>query len=342
MTYVFNYVPIDSVRIGDGSVNEISSIIPKEKNSRTIIVTGRSVSETAFYEGVFSKLVEIKQFKTISQHSPMEEINQISEEIKNKGIEFIISVGGGSVTDSVKVIRSIVSPEIKQIAVPTTLSAAEFSHIAGYTEDGEKKGVRDKALTPRYVFLDPNATLETPDTLWRSTGIRALDHAIESTLGNGFKDLRINFSRHAIEKLFGNLQGNWKDQRLECQIASWYSYMDVYDSEMGYSHLIGKVIGAKWKIPHGITSCITLPEVLRYYSLNPQKALAKLAGLFTGEKDESKAVEELADKVDQFITELGLRKKLSDYGIGENDLDFIMEKVGTTDHKFKEYLENML
>jgi alcohol dehydrogenase class IV len=342
MTQVFNYLPIDSLSIGEQSVEEIGNLIGKERGKEAIIITSKSVSQNSFFKKVVEELPESKVFCGITQHSPIEEINAIADEIKGKNVEFIISIGGGSVIDSTKVVRSIVNPDIPQIALPTTLSAAEFSHIAGYSEKGEKKGIRGKKLVPKYIFLDPNATLETPTVLWRSTGIRAIDHAIEATMGNGFIDIRVQFSRISVEKMMMNIEGNWTDKRQECQIASWYSYLDVYDSEMGYSHRIGKIIGARWNIPHGITSCISLPEILRYYSKQPSRGLSQLAVSLTGEKEGSKAVESLADRIEEFIKDLGLSKKLSDYGIKEDDLEFIAERAGQNDQRFKEHLKNML
>lgn len=342
MTELYNYLPIDQISIGEQSIEGVSSLIGKEQLKDTIIVTSNSVSQNSFFKKTAEVFSESRVFNSISQHSPVEEIDSIAKEISGRKPKFIISIGGGSVIDSTKVIRSRVGTSIPQVAIPTTLSAAEFSHIAGYSENGEKKGIRDKSLVPKYVFLDPNATLETPTALWRSTGIRSIDHAVESTLGEGFVDLRISLSRLSIEKMLGNLVGDWTDSKQECQIASWYSYMDVYDSSMGYSHLIGKIIGAKWNIPHGMTSCITLPEILRYYSAAPPNSLASLAKSLTGETDESKSIEVLADKIETFINELGLNKKLSNYGIKEEDLAFIAEKVGQKDEVFMEHLKNML
>jgi alcohol dehydrogenase class IV len=342
MTELYNYLPIDQISIGEQSIEGISSLIGKEGSKDTIIITSNSVSQNSFFKKATKVLSDSRVFNNISQHSPIEEIDSIVAEFKGKKPKFMISIGGGSVIDSTKVIRSKVDPTIPQIAVPTTLSAAEFSHIAGYTVNGEKNGIREKNLVPRYIFLDPNATLETPTALWRSTGIRAIDHAIEATLGDGFIDLRVNFSKLSIEKMMGNLEGNWTDKRQECQVASWYSYMDVYDSPMGYSHQIGKIIGAKWNIPHGMTSCITLPEVLRYYSSNPAKGLSNLAVSLTGEQDPSKALQALAEKIEAFINEIGLEKKLSDYGIGEEDLIYIVDKLGQKDEALTEHLRNML
>ncbi len=342
MSQLYNYLPIDRISIGEKSVEEITALIGKENLKDAVIVTSKSVSQNDFFKKASELLGDSRIYNTITQHSPIEEIDSIASDVREKGIKFIISVGGGSVIDASKVLRSKVGVQIPQIAVPTTLSAAEFSHIAGYTENGEKKGIRDKALVPRYIFLDPNATLETPTALWRSTGIRAIDHAIEATLGDGLTDLRVSFSRMALAKMLENLEGNWTDRRRECQIASWYSYMDVYDSPMGYSHLIGKVIGAKWGIPHGITSCITLPEMLRYYSKSPPSGLASLASAIMKENDPSRAVAELADRIQAFIKEMDLSRKLSDFGVRSEDLTYIADKVAQKDEAFMEHLKNIL
>ncbi|MEM0133873.1 MAG: iron-containing alcohol dehydrogenase [Thermoplasmatales archaeon] len=342
MNQLYNYLPIDYVSIGEQSIEGIHSLIGKDQIKDTIIITSKSVSQNSFFKKVEESFPESRVFDSISQHSPIEEIDSIVNEISGKDVRFIISIGGGSVIDSAKVVRSKTSTGIPQIALPTTLSAAEFSHIAGYSEDGIKKGIRGKDLVPKYIFLDPVATLETPTKLWRSTGIRSIDHAIEATLGDGLTDLRINFSKLSIEKMMQNLEGNWTDNKQECQIASWYSYMDVYDSPMGLSHQIGKIVGAKWSIPHGITSCITLPEILRYYALSPPQGMAKLATEITGEKDESKSITVLAENVESFIKELGLESRLSEFGITEEDLSYIADKVGQNDEPFMEHLGRLL
>lgn len=168
-----------------------------EDREKSIVVTNNSVSQALFFKKISDSLAGSKIYNTVTQHSPIDEIRKMAEEVRGKGVKFFVSVGGGSVIDSVKVLRSLVDMQISQIAIPTTLSAAEFSHIAGYTENGEKKGIRDKKLAPKYVILDPEVTLETPTDLWRSTGIRAIDHAVESTLGDRVLDIRVQMARMA-------------------------------------------------------------------------------------------------------------------------------------------------
>jgi len=337
----FNYLPIDTVFIGRSASEVLTGLLKKDQAGRIAIITGRSVSGTSYFKNLTSLNSSWKVFRNISQHSPIDEIREVANEIRDTGIEYLISVGGGSVIDSAKMIRSMISTEIQQIAIPTTLSSAEFSHIAGYTENGEKRGIREKRLVPKYIILDPDATLETPEILWRSSGIRAMDHAIESSLGSGMIDLRIQFSNISLNKLFANLAGKSREEREECQLASWYSYFDVYDSEMGFSHKIGKIIGARWNIPHGITSCITLPWVLRYYSLTSPVGLSKLSMLVTG-RGGKEGIEMLADKIEEFVRDLSLTRKLSDFGISIEDVDYIMQKIDSTDDRLREQIINML
>src|SRR5207249_820582 len=73
---------------------------------------------------------------------------------------------------------------LAHLAIPTTLSAAELSGLAGFTteDEHEKVGLRSAALIPRAVLFDAELTLETPLALWLSTGIRAVDHAVETML----------------------------------------------------------------------------------------------------------------------------------------------------------------
>src|SRR5690606_11955526 len=72
-------------------------------------------------------------------------------------------------------------PVVRQIAVPTTLSAGEFNPLAGCTDPRRKvkEAYVHPLLVPRAVVLDPAATVHTPDWLWLSTGVRAVDHAVE-------------------------------------------------------------------------------------------------------------------------------------------------------------------
>ena len=78
------------------------------------------------------------------------------------------------------------APTVRQISVPTTIAGGEFSANAGVTNTATKvkESVRHPLAIPRAVILDPAITLHTPDWLFLSTGIRAVDHCVEGLCSN--------------------------------------------------------------------------------------------------------------------------------------------------------------
>ncbi len=76
----------------------------------------------------------------------------------------------------------VISPSLPLIAIPTTLSAAEFTSLAGVTDERgpRKEGYDYPGMAPDIVVLDPAMTISTPSRLWFGTGMRAIDHAVET------------------------------------------------------------------------------------------------------------------------------------------------------------------
>src|SRR5207249_2152772 len=113
--------------------------------------------------------------------------------------------------------------------------------------------MRDSKLLPDVVIYDAELTLKTPMELWLSTGIRALDHAVEGFLADGEHPLNDVMALEAIRRLFDSLPRAKSDPedagiRTENQLAAWFSFTLPGASAAGLSHVMGKQIGAR----HGI------------------------------------------------------------------------------------------
>ena len=258
----------------------------------------------------------------------------------------MISLGGGSPIDATKVVVKELSENFNQepvphLAVPTTLSAAEFSHSAGVTDEklNRKTGYRDVRMTPRIIFLDPELTASTPGWLWASTGMRSLDHAVEAICSPRHQTYVDTLAFEAIRLLFHKLQAstnNPEDLKVRgaCQLAAWMSNAGAYSVGTGLSHAIGRTIGATWNIPHGITSCLTLAEVMRVQAERIPKTLALIAeaeGANVEHLSDESAASLAADKVADLVKELGLSKRLRDYNIKKEDLPQIARDAGQPD-----------
>ena len=99
--------------------------------------------------------------------------------------------------------------------------------------------------------------------------------------------------------------------RTENQLAAWFSFTLPAQSAGGLSHVMGKQIGARYGVPHGVTSCLLLPHVMRYLERRTPDRMSLLAGA-TGRDP--------ATRVHGLIELLGLPQHIAAYGIGEPEL----------------------
>jgi alcohol dehydrogenase class IV len=337
----YSYLPIERVHFGPGSISRLAEELDKIRSQRPFVITGQTIAEkTNLVDTVEKssgrKLVGV--FSGVKQHAPVSGIKRAIDEAQRVRADSLISLGGGSPIDSAKVVvkelsENFAKPTIAHLAVPTTLSAAEFSHSAGTTDDTTKRktGVRDPRLVPRFIFLDPKITIDTPAWLWASTGIRSLDHAVESIYSPRHQPYVDTLALESIRLLFQNLKRSTNNPteiapRLACQTAAWMSFAGVQSVGTGLSHAIGRRIGATWNIPHGITSCLTLAEVMRQQARKYPDRLTLIAeaeGQDLKGLSKDKQAEYAADRVQELVKELGLSKRLRDYGIKREDLPSI-------------------
>jgi len=297
-------------------------------------------------------------FDRMPPHTPRRAVIAAAEQARKAGADLIATIGGGSITDGAKAVQLCLAndvrdadalddyraikgpdgitgpppcraPSIRQISVPTTLSGGEFSAIAGVTDERRKvkELFRHPLIMPRAVVLDPAVTVHTPEWLWLSTGVRAIDHCVEgicSGHANAFADAQalhgLSLLTHALPRVKDNpadLQA-----RLDCQMGTWLSMGPLASGvPMGASHGIGYVLGAAFDVPHGHTSCIMLPAVMRWNkTVNAQRQALVAAAMGHPGED---AGEVLA----AFIEGLGMPRSLRAVKIGSENFDRIAEQA---------------
>jgi maleylacetate reductase len=325
----FNYANPRAIHWGQGSLVQLAPELKRLQVTRVALVTNRSlVAQEKLLSRVRGALGDAEALTTevIGAHAPMSEIEAAIEHTTEIGVDGIVSFGGGSAIDAGKVIavkladrHGLAYRGLPHIAIPTTLSAAELAGSAGYTDEkGDKAGMRDVRLLLDSVIYDADLTLATPMSLWLSTGIRALDHAVEAFMADGSHPFSDVMALDSIRRLFDSLpraRAAPEDAgvRSENQVAAWFSFTLPGASATGLSHVMGKQIGARHGIPHGVTSCLLMPHVMRYLSRDKPERMARL-GAATG------SVKDAPGDVEALIASLGLPQHIGEYGIGEPEL----------------------
>jgi maleylacetate reductase len=324
---LFAYSNPRAIHWGPGSVSVLGEELAHLESHRIALVTTRSlVAEERLLSVVQRALGDARVAVTVvvSQHAPMTQVEAGIRMAGEAAVDGVVSIGGGSPIDAAKMLAVRLADRggraargLPHIAVPTTLSAAELAAGAGYTDDaGNKAGMRDPRLLPDAAIYDAELTMATPMALWLSTGIRSLDHAVEGFVADGLHPFSDVMALEAIRRLFDSLpraKAGPSDisVRTENQLAAWFSFTLPGPSAGGLSHVMGKQIGARYGIPHGVTSCLLLPHVMRYYETRMPDRVALLSAA-TGPDP--------AERVQGLIKSLGLPQHIAAYGIGEPEL----------------------
>ncbi|KDN50293.1 hypothetical protein RSAG8_01629, partial [Rhizoctonia solani AG-8 WAC10335] len=153
----YSYSKLKYLHYGLGSISKLPETVKRlGACRRELILTGKSVSKSPIFEDTSKVLgpAHVTSFTDIGQHTPVAGIKAALEILKEKDADIIIALGGGSPIDAAKAIsyyrnQSTGQGFLKIVAIPTTLSAAEYTQNAGYTgEDGHKVAVSDPELVP--------------------------------------------------------------------------------------------------------------------------------------------------------------------------------------------------
>jgi maleylacetate reductase len=329
---------------------------------KVFITTSKSVAQSALLASVIDDLGDLHAgtYAGITAHSPRPCVVEGAEMARKAGADLIVAVGGGSVIDATKTIlialwqnvttvdeldahragkpkegaappsEAIRPPAdaIRMIAVPTTLSAAEFNAFAGISDP--RKGIKEsfghRLIVPRVIVLDPAATLATPMDLMLSTGLKAVDHAVERLCSQQAHPFVLGTATEALKLLARALPGHKANPddmatRLDLQFGMWLSIgAGSSGVGVGASHGIGHVLGAACHVPHGHTSCVMLPSVLRW-NLPANAERQKRVGEAFGKPDAA-----AGDLVEGLVKSLGLPGRLSEVSVGRDRFREIAEK----------------
>ena len=365
----FNLTRLERVISGPGKIEALGAELERRDLKRALVVTGKTLGKSPLLAKVTGALGArcAGVFTGVRQHVPISAVRELLAEIERLNADCLISFGGGSPIDCSKVaafavlngrdpLAAALAPgsaptaaeaargrEITHLAVPTTLSAGEYTHGAGVTDESTrvKEAVYDPRILAKTVINDPLLTLETPDWLWFATGMRALDHAIESIYSTRHQLLSDTLASKAIELLDAHLGASIKTSGAEqiehrgfCQLASWLSIFGALNTGFGLSHILGHQIGPKWDIPHGVTSCITLPHVMRFMAeMAPQRfePIAKGFHVAFDPANPKPGALACADRTAKFIAQFDVPHCLHDAGVQKNEVG---EIAGTVEHHF--------
>jgi len=358
------FPPQERLIFGPGCINQLADEVDALSTKRAFVITGKTIAKktdllTRVQQILGKRLAGV--FFPISQHVPRGDVIAAASQARDAKADVLISLGGSSPVDGAKAAalclsegvvsrdqlddyrkgdpqeKPIQGEAIPHIAITTTLSAGEFTCGFGITDEARlvKEIYGAPQFIPRVVMLDPEATVFTPPWLWTSTGIRAVDHAVERLYSPNHQPLVDTLCIQALRYLFQNLRQSIREPydlqiRLFCQLGAWMSAIGFISVKTGISHAIGHQLGSRCNVPHGQTSCIMLPHAMAFNLSAATDRLALVAGAAGDDLAELKGEQAAAAAVDvvgKLVKDLDCPTRLRDVGVKESDFTLLAEAV---------------
>lgn len=348
----FEFYGPTRVVFGKDTIKELSRLIPRD---RKILMTygGGSIKKNGVYDQVKKALAgyDLLEFGGIEPNPKYETLSKAIEIVKREGVNFLLAVGGGSVLDGTKFIAlaskydgddaydaimkrgELPDSAIELgdvITLPATGSEMNCGGVISRISTSEKLAFHHPDVFPKFSIIDPSVTFTLPEKQTINGIVDTFVHTMEFNctydVNSPLQDIwAMGILRTLIAeapKVLANPQDYDARANLfwcaTCGLNYWISCGVPQDWS---THMIGHELTAFYGIDHGQSLAIVEPRLLRNQKVAKSQKLAKIAREVFGinEPVDLKAADMAIDKIEEFFNSIGMKTKLSDYGIDANE-----------------------
>ncbi|NKM65520.1 iron-containing alcohol dehydrogenase [Rhizobium leguminosarum] len=352
----FTFQTPSNIRFGAGASSKIGELLKGYKAAHVLLVTDEKVRAAGLTRNAETAIVEagiaLTVFDGVVVDAPSHVIEAAAEICRERGVDAVVAIGGGSALDTAKLVAYLAKTPDKLddiygndkatgdrlplLLVPTTAgTGSEVTQISIVkTPANEKKAVISPRLLPDWAILDPELTLGLPPHLTAQTGIDAVVHAIEAYTGKIKKNPTSDqFALKALALLAANLRkvytdGSDLEARSEMLLGSMLAGMAFTNSPVAAVHALAYPIGEIFDEAHGLSVALVLPYVLEFNRSAAEALYAELSDViqpgYRRQSDAADAVAFIAE-IEAICRDCGVPGSLSAIGIGEGDLSKLAE-----------------
>lgn len=360
-----NFIYANPVKIifGKDTIKEIVNEIPK--GSKVLMTYGGgSIKNNGVYDQAVKALstYEWYEFSGIEPNPHYETCMKAVALIKEKGIDFILSVGGGSVLDATKFIAAAVCfeggdpwqilskrSEVKKalpfgdiITLPATGSEMNAGAVITRAETQEKLAFGSPYTYPKFSVLDPTVTYSLPPRQIGNGVVDAFVHVMEQYLT--YSESNALLQDHMAEAIVKTLviEGPKAlvtptdyDVRANLMWASTWAlngWISQGVPEDWATHMIGHEITAFYGLDHAQTLAIVLPGVMTVLKEQKGKKIIRLGKEVFGTDD----IDDTIKAVEGFFEKMGVKTHLSDYGLDDEAIAKVSDRLAKRGWKLGE------
>lgn len=360
----FSFRNPTQIVFGKGQVKQLDKLVPK--NIKVLITYGGgSVLKNGVMDAVKEELSksdrQLFEFGGIEPNPKFETLMKAVEIVRSEKIDFLLAVGGGSVMDGTKFISAAASEHdyigkedelllkglggapvenILPLGTVVTLPAtgSEMNNGAVVTKGTDKLPFFHKDAYPQFSILDPEYTYTLPKTQVANGIIDTFIHTVEQyvtyPVNAGFQD---RTAEGILQTLIETAEDNLKDDvdydaranLVWCSTMALNGLIGAGVPQDWSVHMIGHELTALHGIDHAKTLAVVLPAMWRIRKEQKAEKLLQYGERVLGIKEGSidTRIEMAINKTEEFFQSLGVKTKLSDYGLSEKDIPAVIENL---------------
>lgn len=348
---------------GKGQVEQLKELVPQYGKKVLVVYGGGSIKRNGLYDQVMSVLKgidsEVFELSGVEPNPRLSTVRRGVEIAKEKNIDFILAVGGGSVIDCTKAIAAgakydgdawdlVTKKTFAKEALPfgtvLTLAATGSEMNAGSVitnwETNEKYGWGSPVTFPQFSILDPENTFTVPKDHTIYGMVDMMSHVFEQYFNNATNTpLQDRMCESVLKTVIETAPKLIDDlENYELRETILYSGTIALNGmlQMGYngdwaSHNIEHAVSAVYDIPHAGGLAILFPNWMKHnLKVNPSRFAQMAERVFNVEpagKSEEEVALEGIEKLREFWSSLGAPTRLADYDIDDSQLDLMADKA---------------
>lgn len=366
------HIPTD-IRFGKDQIQCLPEELEKYGKNVLLVYGGGSIKRSGLYDKIRDLLkdFEVSELSGIEPNPKLTSVEKGAAICKEKGIQVILAVGGGSTIDASKHIaaaacydgkpwelvkdRSLVKKALP-VAVVLTICATGSEMNSGAVISNEKTHekleINHPLLYPELSICDPTYLYTLPPEQTAAGAVDILSHVMEQYFQPNDEAYITDVLSEAVMKTVVKYARKAMDEPQNYEARSNL----MWASTVGLNHLltVGKggawsvhpiehVISAYYDITHGVGLAILTPAWMEYVlSDKTVRRFARFAREVFGvkETDDVKAAELGIEKVREFNQSLGMPSTLTEVGILQDKFDeMAAEAVRTSGISLRAYVK---
>lgn len=346
------------VVFGAGAILDIAAVLKEWEAAKAFIVTGKTstknsphlacLMQSLGHAGICTQL-----YAEIEADPSIETVDRGAAALREFAPDVVIAFGGGSpmdaaksmamlsgnpgsISDYIRVKKTIAKPGIPVVAVPTTAGTGSEVTAAAVTTDTktrEKIGLSHDFMMPKLAVIDPELHVSMPPAVTAATGIDALTHAIEGYVAVRSEPISDALCLHAIKLIAANLRravayGKDIEARSQMALASLIAGMGFTNAGLGAVHGIAHPLGGQFGIAHGVANGIMLPYVMEYCLManyGKFRDIAVALGQDVSGLSLRTAACRAVEAVRELEADIGIAQTLTAVGIGHDNIASIVK-----------------